>query len=352
MPLLPEAARYYLTLFKSEADAFFQHWTTLPIRYEFFQRFRERDFLEKAEWPDFQTLRENLHTFSSLSLAGARALGELNHPIEHYRAAFINLLYGKESVAERFDRFKTGIAYFGEGTVSELLQWCFPDQFLNMNDRAVRAVEQAGLKITFPRRSSPGEKIEIFNADVRPLLDAYDELVGLRTTTTVALEFDAFCYWLTENVARLPKPPALPSLPKGIRFWLLAPGRNATEWDSFYENGYAAIGWPDTGDLREFSSISKEEIAERLRKIYGGESDRRNDSLACWQFANEMKPGDVVIAKKGIRYYLGWGIVGPGATDSTKRFLRNLNTAATWRGKAGVFIQKRGERLHRKPLQS
>lgn len=34
-----------------------------------------------------------------------------------------------------------------------------------------------------------------------------------------------------------------------------------------------------------------------------------NDVLAPWQFANEMKPGDVIVAKRGIKEIIGRGVV-------------------------------------------
>jgi len=35
----------------------------------------------------------------------------------------------------------------------------------------------------------------------------------------------------------------------------------------------------------------------------------KHDSLACWQFCREMKPGDVIVVKKGQRLLIGHGEV-------------------------------------------
>ena len=46
-----------------------------------------------------------------------------------------------------------------------------------------------------------------------------------------------------------------------------------------------------------------------MRELYGGTGSYRNQVLATWQFANEIKPGDVVFVKKGLKKVVGRGIV-------------------------------------------
>ena len=92
-----------------------------------------------------------------------------------------------------------------------------------------------------------------------------------------------------------------------INYWLFAPGANAKQWDSFYNNGIMAIGWNELSDLRAYKS--REEIRETLIEYHNARSDFMNDSLCCFEFANKVKIGDVIIAKKGRKLYLGYGIV-------------------------------------------
>ena len=91
------------------------------------------------------------------------------------------------------------------------------------------------------------------------------------------------------------------------RYWLYAPGHNAAKWDEYYDNGIMGIGWGESGDIRQF--LDKEEIKKRLKECYGEESSYRNAALALWQFANEMREGDVVFAKNGMNVIVGRGIV-------------------------------------------
>lgn len=91
------------------------------------------------------------------------------------------------------------------------------------------------------------------------------------------------------------------------KYWLYAPGENARFWDEFYERGIMAIGWEELGDLNDYQT--KQEIADKLDEIENETKNRTNDSLANFQFANEISVGDIIIAKRGKQEYLGYGIV-------------------------------------------
>jgi hypothetical protein len=90
-----------------EAGACFKKATFVREHYEFFRGFFKRENPEKAEWPDIQKIGEHLHCFKSRALAGAKAFGNTNHAIEHYRKSFICLAHGHGEPAERIHRFCT-----------------------------------------------------------------------------------------------------------------------------------------------------------------------------------------------------------------------------------------------------
>jgi 5-methylcytosine-specific restriction protein B len=92
------------------------------------------------------------------------------------------------------------------------------------------------------------------------------------------------------------------------RFWLYAPGPGANHWDEFYANGKIAIGWGELGDLNKFQN--RDEMGAELRKKYpSNKGNNKHNTLALWNFSRDIKPGDIVIAKKGTSDYLGYGIV-------------------------------------------
>lgn len=91
-----------------------------------------------------------------------------------------------------------------------------------------------------------------------------------------------------------------------VRVWALAPGAGARHWDEFQRERIIAIGWDRVGDLKEYPK--KDSIHEKLREAYDA-TNPLNNSLACYQFAHEMSPGDHVIAKQGTALLLGRGVV-------------------------------------------
>lgn len=84
-------------------------------------------------------------------------------------------------------------------------------------------------------------------------------------------------------------------------YWLMALGERSVHWDDCYESNIACIGWDHLGDLQNY------ETREDINHAMGGGS--RNDSLACWEFCREMKPGDIIFVKLGRYSVIGHGIV-------------------------------------------
>ena len=92
-----------------------------------------------------------------------------------------------------------------------------------------------------------------------------------------------------------------------VHYWLYAPGEGASMWEDFYAAGIMGLGWDELGDLNTYAS--KEEMAQKLRDIHGGDSSYKNSVHAVWQFVHDLKPGDVIFAKRGRSEILGRGIV-------------------------------------------
>lgn len=124
------------------------------------------------------------------------------------------------------------------------------------------------------------------------------------------------------------------------KVWLISPGQGSKEWDDFYEAGIIAIGWDDLGDLTKFTD--KNNIRECLLVDASDTSaSMKNISLALWEFSRTMMVGDIVIAKKGVSEYLGFGVVDSDYYfDSNKpkyKHCRKVN----WK-KKGVWQETKG----------
>jgi len=94
---------------------------------------------------------------------------------------------------------------------------------------------------------------------------------------------------------------------KETNYWIYSPGDNACMWDEFYKLGIMGIGWDEVGNLKDFSS--KEEIKERMKSVYDASYSYKNNAHCLWQFANEIKVGDIIFAKKGMHKIVGKGVV-------------------------------------------
>ena len=97
---------------------------------------------------------------------------------------------------------------------------------------------------------------------------------------------------------------------EGVRtthYWTYSPGDGAARWDDFYARGIMGIGWSKLGNVEQYAS--KEDIRKSLRILYSSKYSQKNSALALWQFSRELKPGDIVFAKRGRSVIIGRGIV-------------------------------------------
>ena len=118
---------------------------------------------------------------------------------------------------------------------------------------------------------------------------------------------------------------------KETNYWIYSHGDNASMWDEFYKFGIMGIGWDDVTDLKEFSS--KEEIKEYMKKVYDPSYSYKNNAHCLWQFANEIKVGDVIFVKKGMHKIIGKGIVTSDYIYDTSRSTYKHIRKVDWQNK-------------------
>ena len=92
-----------------------------------------------------------------------------------------------------------------------------------------------------------------------------------------------------------------------VRYWLYAPGEGSELWEEFYKKGIMAIGWDYIGDLSLFES--KSDMKQKMKALNDPNLTYMNAAHATWQFAKEIKVGDIVFVKKGRNQIIGRGIV-------------------------------------------
>ncbi len=163
------------------------------------------------------------------------------------------------------------------------------------------AIDREILRLREELEKEYGEGFDFYDEQIRPLwLDkpsADPSKTSKYQTPESSPELDS---WYAERLGN-------------VKVWAIGAGPGGQLWPEFREENLIAIGWDYLGDLLEYSS--KEEVEAALQEHFGGEQRRWNDALACYEFAHQMKPGDLVIVKKGRS-----GLYGYGYIDSDYRF--------------------------------
>jgi 5-methylcytosine-specific restriction protein B len=122
-----------------------------------------------------------------------------------------------------------------------------------------------------------------------------------------------------------------PAEPSSCQYWTMSAGTGGEHWEEFCNKEIAAIGWEGTPDLHQFKN--QEEIRQKLLEINQGDSSKKSDALACWQFAHDIKIGDIIFAKKGFTRLLGYGVVeGDYEFDATRTHYKHIRKVK-WLGK-------------------
>ncbi|GEM_PF-1714167 len=77
--------------------------------------------------------------------------------------------------------------------------------------------------------------------------------------------------------------------------WTISPGRSGSQWKEWKNKNIISIGWDELGSAKK---LSKEEIKEKISLLEGKENPK-NDVFSIYSFANDIKSGDIIIAKQG-----------------------------------------------------
>lgn len=93
------------------------------------------------------------------------------------------------------------------------------------------------------------------------------------------------------------------------------------------------IEWDALGDLSEYSDRTS--IRKKLQEI--DESDnpgsKMNDTAACYQFANDVSPGDIVFVKSKQRELVGYGVIKTNYYFDSKRESYKSCIDVEWKAK-------------------
>jgi len=276
--------------------------------YEFIQAFFQLENLQQADWEDFQELGRKIHALKSNDIALANAFGEPNHPIERYRKSFKYLAHGEASLPERLDQVSSneepyGIKYLSESSIGELAGKLFAKNYLVYNQRSRKGLEHLGYEVS-TQGLSFGERFVHLTEAARPVVDAYDEVVGPRTNVPIHLEVDQFFSWIFETHLDELNDQRVAGKVRSERpenVWLIGARKGRRSWSYWLDQQIISLGWDRTGHLLDYDSQEEIESSGRAVSFV--------DAKAAWEFSRVMKKGDLVFVKARKNKILGVGLV-------------------------------------------
>ncbi|MBM7868341.1 EVE domain-containing protein [Heliobacterium gestii] len=92
------------------------------------------------------------------------------------------------------------------------------------------------------------------------------------------------------------------------KYYKIAPGEGAALWPECLAGGYISIGWNEMGDLRQYPDYDEFKSAFLKHDFHDNVSANTRKANELWSFYN-LKPGDYVIANKGMSQIVGVGRV-------------------------------------------
>ena len=221
----------------------------------------------------------------------------------------------KEKVSHYFDIVNNKKGN-GNSKTTIGLYWIAPDSFLNLDSRNQWYIFESGKFPPEILNSLPSIDSKITAAKYFQIVETinfYFNSTEAKFRNFKELSFEAWKY--SEEVNKKNQELKMVAQSSAlmddenetIRYWVYAPGEGSYMWEDFYKRRVMAIGWNEIGDLSLFKN--KSEIKEAMKKIYGPNLSYQNATHATWQFANEMKVGDIIFVKKGRSQLIGRGIV-------------------------------------------
>ena len=224
----------------------------------------------------------------------------------------------------------------GNSKITMGLYWIAPDSFLNLDQRNTWYIYESGripaeLVQTLPAIQAKIPSSKYF--DIVEKLRAYLQSDASQLKDFKELSFEAWRYSEQVNQEKKQEKAQEERTAKGAavadedvettHYWIYSPGDSAAIWDECYDNGIMAIGWDPIGDLSVFGS--KDEMKQAMKEKIDPSKPYKNAAHATWQFVHDMKPGDVIFAKKGMHLVIGRGVVESGYEfDPTRNHYKNV----------------------------
>lgn len=208
----------------------------------------------------------------------------------------------------------------GNSKITMGLYWIAPNSFLNLDQRNTWYIYESGkipasLVQTLPAIEAKIPSSKYF--DIVEKLRNYLQSAASILKDFKELSFEAWRY--SEEVNQENKAAKAQTQRESVgdaladedvntvHYWIYSPGDGAYKWEEFYDHGVMGIGWGSIGDLSQYAT--KDDMKTAMKEKIDPSRPYKNAAHATWQFAHEMKPGDIVFVKKGMHQLVGKGVV-------------------------------------------
>ena len=200
-------------------------------------------------------------------------------------------------------------------SLTMILYWIAPDRFLNLDGRNRSYLSIFGFPEHYPNLDY--SKYSKLMQEVRNKMDDH----SIPFSSFPELSHAAF-----KNTPKKQKTEKTNDS-NAIAYWIYAPGEQAIFWDEYYKDGIMGLGWNKIGNLKEYRK--QQDLIVPLKQNYGSDTSQKNSADMLYSFAYEMKPGDIIFAKKGRSMIVGKGVVTSDYyydnSHENHTHLRNIN---------------------------
>ena len=226
----------------------------------------------------------------------------------------------------------------GNSKITMGLYWIAPNSFLNLDQRNTWYIYESGKLPAVIVEKLPKIESKIPSSiyfDIVEMLRDYLRSDASTLKDFKELSFEAWRYSEEVNREIRARKAKEERESKGaaladedvetVHYWLYSPGDGAKIWDECYDQGIMAIGWDEIGDLSQYNS--KDDMKLAMKERIDSTKTFKNGAHATWQFVHEMKKGDIVFAKKGMRLIIGRGVVeSEYRFDPERQCYKNVRT--------------------------
>lgn len=226
----------------------------------------------------------------------------------------------KEKLSKFFDSV-INVKGNGNSKITMVLYWIAPDMYLNLDSRNKWYIYASGKIPANVVAKLPVITGKVSASDYFEIIDLLQSYISSNKSAFRDFKDMSYEAWRYSEKVNQDEKVENPKSKRGntgaavadenidsVHYWIYAPGDGAYKWEEFYDKGIMGLGWGEIGDLSKFSS--KDEMKLKMKDCFDASRSFKNAAHATWQFANEMKPGDIIFVKKGKHILVGRGIVG------------------------------------------